>query len=135
MSLERGTVKGFEHDRMVMLFSMMDGDKEICCAVSSSAMDDLERGVKAKPDQRTISSCACVTASSSAHRANSLPRNLRDARRGSSCAAWIFAARGLFGGQPSVPEMSVIDGQSGSDPDRRRLPVLTQPVIRRSILP
>jgi hypothetical protein len=52
MSLDRGNVKGFEHDRMVMLFSMMDGDKEICCAVSSSAMDDLERGVKAKPDQR-----------------------------------------------------------------------------------
>jgi hypothetical protein len=52
MSLDRGTIKGFEHDRMVMLFSMMDGDKEIGCAVSSSAMDDLERGVKAKPDQR-----------------------------------------------------------------------------------
>jgi hypothetical protein len=52
MTLARGRVKGFEHDRMVMLFSMMDGEKEISCAVSSSAMDDLERGVKAKPDQR-----------------------------------------------------------------------------------
>ena len=52
MTLARGSVKGFDHDRMVMLFSMMDGDKEISCAVSSSAMDDLERGVKAKPDQR-----------------------------------------------------------------------------------
>ena len=52
MSLDRGNIKGFEHDRMVMLFSMMDGDKEIGCAVSSSAMDDLERGVKARPDQR-----------------------------------------------------------------------------------
>jgi hypothetical protein len=52
MTLARGSVKGFEHDRMVMLFSMMDGDREVCCAVSSAAMDDLERGVKAKPDQR-----------------------------------------------------------------------------------
>jgi hypothetical protein len=52
MTLARGSVKGFDHDRMVMLFSMMDGDKEISCAVSSSAMDDLERGVKARPDQR-----------------------------------------------------------------------------------
>jgi hypothetical protein len=52
MSLERGSIKGFEHDRMVMLFSMMDGGREVSCAVSSSAMDDLERGVKAKPDQR-----------------------------------------------------------------------------------
>jgi hypothetical protein len=52
MTLKRGSLKGFEHDRMVMLFSMMRGDREISCAISSSAMDDLERGVKAKPDQR-----------------------------------------------------------------------------------
>ena len=52
MTLDSGRVKGFEQDRMVMLFSMMDGDKEIACAISSSAMDNLERGVKAKPDQR-----------------------------------------------------------------------------------
>ncbi len=52
MALSRGAVIGFEQDRMVMLFSMMDDDKEVRCAVSSSAMDDLERGVKTKPDQR-----------------------------------------------------------------------------------
>ena len=52
MALDRGNVRDFEQDRMVMLFSMMDGKKEIACAVSSSAMDDLERGVKTKPDQR-----------------------------------------------------------------------------------
>ena len=52
MPLNRGNVKGFEHNRMVMLFSMMNGAREISCAVSSSAMDDLERGVKARPDQR-----------------------------------------------------------------------------------
>ena len=52
MTLQRGRVRGFEQDRMVMLFSMMDGAKEVDCAVSSSAMDDLERGSRAKPDQR-----------------------------------------------------------------------------------
>jgi len=52
MVLNPGKIKGFEQDRMVMLFSMMDGDREVICAVSSSAMDDLERGVKTKPDQR-----------------------------------------------------------------------------------
>jgi hypothetical protein len=52
MTLERGSLRGFDHDRMVMLFCMMQGGREISCAISSSAMDDLERGVKAKPDQR-----------------------------------------------------------------------------------
>jgi hypothetical protein len=52
MTLERGSLRGFEHDRMVMLFSMMHHGREIPCAISSSAMDDLKRGVKAKPDQR-----------------------------------------------------------------------------------
>jgi uncharacterized protein DUF1488 len=52
MTLQTGRVRGFEQDRGVMLFSMMDGTKEVACAVSSSAMDDLERGPRAKPDQR-----------------------------------------------------------------------------------
>jgi hypothetical protein len=52
MTLERGTVRGFEFDRMVMLFSMMDGAREISCAVSTSAMDDLECVARTAPDQR-----------------------------------------------------------------------------------
>jgi hypothetical protein len=52
MTLQTGRIRGFEQDRGVMLFSMMDGTKEVACAVSSSAMDDLERGLRAKPDQR-----------------------------------------------------------------------------------
>jgi hypothetical protein len=52
MTLQPGCVRGFEQDCGVMLFSMMDGAKEVACAVSSSAMDDLERGPRAKPDQR-----------------------------------------------------------------------------------
>jgi hypothetical protein len=41
-ALERGSIRGFEHHRMVMLFSMMDGDIEVSCAVSSQAMDEMD---------------------------------------------------------------------------------------------
>jgi uncharacterized protein DUF1488 len=41
--LERGAMIGFEFRRMVMLFSMKDGDNEIPCAISNHAMDQMER--------------------------------------------------------------------------------------------
>jgi hypothetical protein len=52
MTLERGSVGGFEFNRMVVLFSMWNGTKEIPCAVSTSAMDELECGKRTTPDQR-----------------------------------------------------------------------------------
>ena len=52
MTLQTGRIRGFEQDRGVMLFSMMDGTAEVACAVSSSAMDDLEHGPRARPEQR-----------------------------------------------------------------------------------
>jgi hypothetical protein len=52
MALTRGSFRGYEYDRMVILFSMIDGQKEIPCAISTSAMDDLERPAGSKPDQR-----------------------------------------------------------------------------------
>ena len=52
MTLERGSFRSFEYDRMVVLFSMMDGAREVFCAVSTSAMDDLEHVARTKPDQR-----------------------------------------------------------------------------------
>ena len=52
MALARGSIRGYEYDRMVLSFSMMDGAKEIPCAVSTSAMDDLEKPERAKADQR-----------------------------------------------------------------------------------
>jgi hypothetical protein len=52
MTLERGSVGGYEFDRMVMLFSMRDGTKEIPCAVSTSAMDDMEHVARTAPNQR-----------------------------------------------------------------------------------
>jgi Protein of unknown function (DUF1488) len=52
MTLERGAIKGYEFDRMVFLFSMTDGGKDVPCAVSTSAMDDLERVTRMPPNQR-----------------------------------------------------------------------------------
>jgi hypothetical protein len=52
MTLARGSIGGYEFDRMVLKFSMMDGATEIPCAVSASAMDDLEHVPRTPPDQR-----------------------------------------------------------------------------------
>ena len=52
MALTRGNFVGYEFDRMVVLFSMIDGEREIQCAISTSAMDDLEKPERIKPDQR-----------------------------------------------------------------------------------
>jgi hypothetical protein len=55
MALTRGRFFGYEFDRMVMLFSMVDGQREIPCAISTSAMDDLEGvAVQAQPARGTI---------------------------------------------------------------------------------
>jgi hypothetical protein len=52
MTLTRGRLIGYEFDRMVMLFSMVDGQREIPCAISTSAMDHLERPAGSQPNQR-----------------------------------------------------------------------------------
>ena len=52
MTLARGNICGYEFNRMVVLFSMMDGIREIPCAVSASAMDDIEHVSRTAPDQR-----------------------------------------------------------------------------------
>jgi hypothetical protein len=52
MTLERGSIRGFEFDRMVFLFSMTDGTKDIPCAISTSAMDNLEHVTRTAPKER-----------------------------------------------------------------------------------
>jgi Protein of unknown function (DUF1488) len=52
MALTRGSFRGYEFNRMVILFSMVDGQKDIPCAVSTSAMDDLESPKRTKPEER-----------------------------------------------------------------------------------
>jgi hypothetical protein len=52
MTLIRGNIWGYDDDRMVLRFSMMDGGKEVRCAVSASAMDDLEHVPRTPAGQR-----------------------------------------------------------------------------------
>ena len=52
MPLRRGEVRGFNFDRMVVEFTMLNQDQVIQCAISSAAMDDLEGKRDLKPDQR-----------------------------------------------------------------------------------
>ena len=54
MALTRGSFERYEFDRMVVLFSMVDGDRAIPCAVSTSAMDDLEKAGRIQADQREV---------------------------------------------------------------------------------
>ena len=52
MTLTSGRFISHEYDRMVVRFSMHDGTREVPCAISTSAMDDLERGPQVRPEQR-----------------------------------------------------------------------------------
>jgi len=52
MTLTRGRLIGYEFDRMVMTFSMIDGQNEIACAISTSAMDNLESLARSRPNER-----------------------------------------------------------------------------------
>ena len=42
MSLQQGTVEGYDFDRMIVQFTMLDQDKVVLCAITTAAMDDLE---------------------------------------------------------------------------------------------
>jgi hypothetical protein len=52
MALTRGEFRTYEFDRMVVLFSMMDDQTEVPCAISTTAMDDLEKSTRTAPGQR-----------------------------------------------------------------------------------
>jgi hypothetical protein len=52
MELQRGEVQGYDFDRMVIEFTMLDQDKIVACAISTAAMDDLERGRGLDRDKR-----------------------------------------------------------------------------------
>ena len=53
MTLARGQFVTFDYNRMVVLFTMMDGETDVPCAISTTAMDDLDKTREAKtPEQR-----------------------------------------------------------------------------------
>jgi Protein of unknown function (DUF1488) len=52
MPLQRGEVQGYDFNRMVVEFTMLNQDQVIHCAISTAAMDDLEGKRDVKPHQR-----------------------------------------------------------------------------------
>jgi hypothetical protein len=88
MTLARGSIRGYEFDRMVLLFSMLDGAREVPCAVSASAMDDLEH-VPRTPANRREEQFA----------------RLRD--RIEECASRKFLAREFEGSPPGIIVRSI----------------------------
>jgi len=52
MLLLRGEVQGYDFNRMVVEFTMLNRDKVIQCAISTAAMDDLEGKRDVKPHER-----------------------------------------------------------------------------------
>ena len=52
MPLQRGEVQGYDFNRMIVEFTMLNQGKTIPCAISTAAMDDLEGRGDVKPDRR-----------------------------------------------------------------------------------
>lgn len=52
MPLQRGEVQGYDFNRMIVEFTMLNQDKVVQCAISTTAMDDLEGKRDVKPHQR-----------------------------------------------------------------------------------
>ena len=52
MRLQRGEVQGYDFNRMVLEFTILNQDKVILCAISTAVMDDLEGRHDVKADQR-----------------------------------------------------------------------------------
>jgi hypothetical protein len=52
LQLQRGEVQGYDFDRMVVEFTMLNQGKVISCAISTAAMDDLEGSRDVRPEHR-----------------------------------------------------------------------------------
>ena len=52
MPLQQGEVRGYDFNRSVVEFTMLNQSNVILCAISTAAMDDLEGKRDVKADQR-----------------------------------------------------------------------------------
>ena len=52
MALQQGEVLGYDFNRMVVEFTMLDQGKVVACAISTAALDDLERDTSVKAEGR-----------------------------------------------------------------------------------
>jgi hypothetical protein len=92
MPLQRGEVRGYDFNRMVLEFTMLNESKVILCAVSTAAMDGLEGSRNVTPDQRAVSLPGCVTSLRREHRASS-SKNRAAPIDPSYCARSISSSR------------------------------------------
>ena len=52
MPLQQGEILGYDYNRMVVEFTMLDQGKVVACAISTAALDDLEPNTSVKADGR-----------------------------------------------------------------------------------
>jgi hypothetical protein len=95
IAVTRGRFIGYEYDRMVVLFSMLDGDREVACAISTSTMDELEGVVRARAGQREA-------------------QFMRLRERIEACAAGKYPATGFEGAPPGSFCAASISGNRDS---------------------
>jgi hypothetical protein len=72
MPLTRGDVGCYDFSRMTFTFTMFDGSRVINCAVSTAAMDDMERRSDVPPREREEQFLDCVIVSKTVPRASRL---------------------------------------------------------------
>ena len=52
MPLQQGQVLGYDFNRMVVEFTMLDQGKVVACAISTAALDGLEHNANIKAEER-----------------------------------------------------------------------------------
>ena len=52
MPLQQGEVLGYDFNRMVIEFTMLNQGAVVACAISTAALDDLERNTRVKAEER-----------------------------------------------------------------------------------
>jgi hypothetical protein len=55
MPLRQGEIMGYDFNRMVVEFTMLNQGKIVHCAISTAALDDLERNTPVKAEGRVRS--------------------------------------------------------------------------------
>jgi hypothetical protein len=52
MAISQSEYSSYDHDRMIVRFTLMDGDVKVACAISTAAMDDLDQRKDTRATQR-----------------------------------------------------------------------------------
>jgi hypothetical protein len=111
-------------------FSMQDGAKEIACAISTSAMDDFERGPRVRPSEREEQFTRLRERIESCTGRKYQATEFEGTPPGSCCGALIFGV----GGEPQdagETEAMLQSVQCGSDSTRVAPSYLGEPERRR----